>query len=324
MTQDPQTPLGSGLGMRTTANEAIGGRDLSGVNIIVTGGASGIGLETVRALAGAGAAVTVAVRRPDAAAEALAPLGGQISIAAMDLLDPASIDAFAATWLADHGVLGILINNAAVMANPLTRDAFGRESQFAANHLGHFRLTARLWPALRRAGEASGARVVALSSIGHRRGPVDLDDPYFERQPYEKWLAYARAKSANALFAVGLDARGKAHGVEAFSVHPGGIMTNLQRHLPIEEQRAMGWIDEAGVVNAIFKTPAQGAATTVWAAVSPLLKGRGGVYCEDCDIAVRYAEGMPGWSGVHPHAIDTQTAERLWSASEGWAGVSFP
>lgn len=321
MTNTQQSPLGSGFGSRTAARDVLAGLDLAGRNIIVTGGASGIGLETVRALAGAGAHVTVAVRRPEAAAEALASVAGAVTIAAMDLQDDASIDAFAADYVRNRGALNVLINNAAIMACPLTRDGQGREAQFAANHLGHFRLTGRLWPAL---VAAKGARVVALSSIGHRISPVDLDDPHFDRQPYDKWVAYGRAKAANALFAVGLDARGQASGVRAFSVHPGGIMTNLQRHLPIEEQRAMGWIDEQGVINPMFKTPEQGAATSVWAATSPMLDGLGGLYCEDCDVAALWQDGMPQWSCVRSHAIDPVAADRLWELSEVQTGVHYP
>lgn len=321
MTTTQQAPLGSGFGNRSTAQDVLAGIDLSGRNIVVTGGASGIGLETVRALAGAGAAVTVAVRRPDAAAEALAAVTGNVSIAPMDLQDDASIDAFADSYVHTNGTLSVLINNAAIMACPLTRDGKGREAQFSANHLGHFRLAGRLWPALAAAG---GARVVALSSIGHRISPVDLEDPHFEHQPYDKWVAYGRAKAANALFAVGLDARGRGAGVRAFSVHPGGIMTNLQRHLPIEEQRAMGWIDENGVVNPLFKTPEQGAATSVWAATSPLLQRLGGLYCEDCDVAALWQEGMPQWGGVRAHAIDPATADRLWALSQVQTGLIYP
>jgi NAD(P)-dependent dehydrogenase (short-subunit alcohol dehydrogenase family) len=179
MTQILQKPIGSGFGARSTALEVSEGIALTGRNAIVTGGASGIGLETVRALAERGATVTVAVRRPDAAAEALAGVGGRIEIAPMDLQDDASIDAFAASWTGRGQPLDILVNNAAIMACPLTRDAQGREAQFAANHLGHFRLTARLWPALAKAGGRDGARVVALSSIAHRLAEVDLDDPHF-------------------------------------------------------------------------------------------------------------------------------------------------
>jgi NAD(P)-dependent dehydrogenase (short-subunit alcohol dehydrogenase family) len=313
--------LGSGFGLRSTAAEVVAGHDLTGREIVVTGGYSGLGLETVRALAGAGGTVTVAARRPDAARAELADVAGRVEVAALDLGDPASIDAFVRQWLSKDAPLHLLVNNAAIMANPLTRDARGFESQFATNHLGHFQLTVGLWPALAR---AEGARVVSLSSIGHRIAAVDLDDPHFECQPYDKWVAYGRAKSANSLFAVGLDARGAAHGVRAFAVHPGGIMTNLQRHLPMEEQIAMGWVDENGVVNALFKTPEQGAATSVWAGTSPALNGLGGLYCEDCDVAALWEEGMTGWSSVRPHAVDPDAAERLWAISESMTGARLP
>jgi NAD(P)-dependent dehydrogenase (short-subunit alcohol dehydrogenase family) len=313
-----QKPLISGFGLRTSAADALQGIDLNGKTAIVTGGYSGLGLETVRALANAGARVIVAARRPDAAAEALAELSGKIEVGELDLGNPASIDAFAAGF---SGPLHILINNAAIMANPLTRDARGYESQFATNHLGHFQLVGRLWANLVQAG---GARVVSLSSIGHRITGVSLDDPNFETTPYDKWQSYGRAKSANALFAVGLDARGKAHGVRAFGVHPGGIMTNLQRFLPMEEQIAMGWVDEAGNVNKLFKTTEQGAATSVWCATSPQLDGIGGVYCEDCDIAKVWETGDNPYSGVHAHAVDADIAEGLWALSEKMTGISYP
>lgn len=313
-----QKPLSSGFGMRSTALEVVAGHDLSGKTAIVTGGYSGLGLETVRALAGAGASVIVAARRPEEAANALQHVAGKIDIRPLDLSDPSSTDAFGAGVTCP---VHILINNAAIMANPLTRDARGYESQFATNHLGHFQLVARLWSALAQAG---GARVVALSSIGHRICGVSLEDPSFENTPYDKWQAYGRAKSANALFARGLQTRGAAAQIEAFSVHPGGIMTNLQRFLPIEEQMAMGWVDAAGKVNDLFKTPEQGAATSVWCATSPTLAGKGGVYCEDCDIAKLWEAGDPPYSGVHAHAIDGDTAEKLWALSEKMTGFSYP
>ncbi|HYD83449.1 MAG TPA: oxidoreductase, partial [Opitutus sp.] len=276
-----QEPINSGYGLRTEAREALGGRDLTGKVAIVTGGYSGIGLETTKTLAGAGAIVIVPARSAEKAQKALVGIAN-VEQAALDLADPGSIDAFAGGFLSRTKTLDILINNAAIMASPLMRDARCYEAQFATNHLGHFQLAARLWPALKAANDA---RVVALSSIGHRIAPPDLDDPNFERTEYNKWLAYGRAKSANALFAVGLDQRGAAHNVRAFAVHPGGIMTDLQRYMPEEEQRAMGWIDEAGNVNERFKTPSQGAATSVWCAANAQLDGKGGVYCEDCDIA---------------------------------------
>jgi NAD(P)-dependent dehydrogenase (short-subunit alcohol dehydrogenase family) len=312
-----QKPIHSGFGMRTDALDVVKGLDLNGKTAIVTGGYSGLGLETVRALAAAGARVIVAARRPEVAAEGLAGVPGRIEVAALDLSDPASIDAFAASI---KGPLHILINNAAIMANPLTRDHRGYESQFATNHYGHFQLVGRLWPRLI---EAQGARVVCLSSIGHRISAVDLNDPHFEHQAYDKWVAYGRAKSANALFAVGLDKRGQAHGVRAFSVHPGGIMTNLQRFLPMEEQIAMGWVDENGNVNKLFKTPEQGAATSVWCATSPRLAGLGGLYCEDCDVAEVWNETMTGYTGVRPYAVDQDIAEALWTLSETQTGIAY-
>lgn len=314
-----QKPIGSGFGLRTSASEALGGRRLDGKVAIVTGGYSGLGLETTRALAEAGATVIVPARTPDKAAAALKGIAN-VEQAALDLADPKSIDAFAAWFLSTKRPLHILINNAAIMASPLMRDARGYEAQFATNHLGHFQLTARLWPAL---AAANGARVVSLSSIGHRRSPVNLEDPSFEKTPYDKWEAYGRAKSANSLFAVGLDKRGAPHKVRAFAVHPGGIMTDLQRYMPDEEKRAMGWIDDQGRVNERFKTTAQGAATSVWCATSPQLDGMGGVYCEDCDIAQGVPADAQTWNGVRPWAVDPATADKLWTLSEKMTGVSF-
>ena len=314
-----QAPINSGYGMRTDARDAIGGRDLTGKVAIVTGGYSGLGLETTKALAAAGAIVIVPARTPEKAQAALVNIAN-VEQAALDLADPASIDAFAGGFLSRTKKLDILINNAAIMASPLMRDARGYEAQFATNHLGHFQLTARLWPALK---AADGARVVALSSIGHRISPPDLEDPNFERTEYNKWISYGRAKSANALFAIGLDARAKAHNVRAFAVHPGGIMTDLQRYMPEEEKRAMGWIDENGVINERFKTPSQGAATSVWCATNAQLDGKGGVYCEDCDIAVAVPADDKGFSGVRPWAIDPALADQLWTLSERMTGTRF-
>jgi NAD(P)-dependent dehydrogenase (short-subunit alcohol dehydrogenase family) len=316
-----QTPIASPFGMRTTALQVIEGIDLSGKIAVVTGGYSGLGLETVRALASAGAKLFVAARRPDAAKADLDGVAGDITILQLDLSDPASIDAFAETLAAQTGKIDILINNAAIMACPLARDARGYESQFATNHLGHFQMTARLWPLLKAAG--AGTRIVVLSSIGHARGGVDLDDPHFERRDYEKWTAYGQAKSANALFAVHLDEIGKPLGIRAFAVHPGGIKTPLQRNLTMEEQIAMGWYDKDGNVNPLFKSTEEGAATSIWCAVSPLLDGEGGVYCEDCNIATVWQEGMHPYSGVRPHAIDRATAAALWAASERMTGIVF-
>jgi NAD(P)-dependent dehydrogenase (short-subunit alcohol dehydrogenase family) len=313
----PQTPLNSGYGMRTDARDAIGGRDLKGKVAIVTGGYSGLGLETTKALAGGGATVIVPARTPEKAKAALAGIAN-VEQASLDLANPASIDAFADAFLSSKRKLDILINNAAIMASPLMRDARGYEAQFATNHLGHFQLTARLWAAMHK-----GARVISLSSIGHRRSPVNLEDPNFNTTPYDKWEAYGRAKSANSLFAVGLDKRALVQGVRAFAVHPGGIMTDLQRFMPEEEKRAMGWIDENGKLNERFKTPSQGAATSVWCATNTQLDGKGGVYCEDCDIAQALPADDKSFTGVRPWAIDPMIANKLWTLSEEMTNTRF-
>ena len=316
----PQAPINSPFGYRSSALEVAAGIDLSGKTAFVTGGYSGLGTEVVRALAAAGARVLVGARRPDKAAEDLADVTGAVEILALDLSDPASIDACAAEVARRTDSLAILINNAAIMACPLARDARGFESQFATNHLGHFQLTARLWPLL---AAAQGARVVSVSSIGHRLHGLSIEDPHFQHRDYDKWLAYGQAKSANALFALELDRLGAAHGVRAFAVHPGGIATPLQRHLTMDEQKAMGWYDEAGNLNAMFKTPAEGAATSVWCATSPLLEGMGGVYCEDCNIGAMAGDPPPRASGVWPHIRDEALAVALWDASEAMSAVTF-
>ena len=315
----PQSPLASPFGYRSTAAEVIDGIDLAGKTALVTGGYSGLGTETVRALAGAGARVIVGARRPDAAASDLAGVAGEITVLKLDLSAPASIDDFAAQVAGIAGTIELLINNAAIMACPKALDPRGYESQFATNHLGHFQLTARLWPLLK----AGSARVVALSSVGHQRGGPDLSDINFAVREYDKWTAYGQAKSANALFALELDRLGQASGVRAFSVHPGGIKTPLQRHLTMEEQIAMGWFDAEGNLSEVFKSPEQGAATSIWCAVSPLLGGLGGVYCEDCNVAALAGPDTPRYSGAAPHIRDEALAQALWAKSEEMTGVTF-
>lgn len=324
-----QTPIHSGFDAASTAAEVLTGIDLSGKTAIVTGGYSGLGRETARALQAAGASVLVPARDTARAAVQLQGIDG-VAIEPMDLLDPASIDAFAERFLASHRPLHILVNSAGIMATPLTRDARGYESQFATNHVGHFQLTTRLLPALRR---AKGARVVSVSSWGHRYSPVVFEDLHFICRPYDRWEAYGQSKTANILFALELDRRYQHEGIRAFSLHPGSIVgTGLEKHLSQDELLAAGVIDPEGhpILDPTknLKTVEQGAATSVWCAVSPQLADRGGVYCENCDIAPvitpdyqaqqRYSQGdRPGGTlGVMPYAVDLEAAERLWSQSE--------
>ncbi|HEY3483275.1 MAG TPA: SDR family NAD(P)-dependent oxidoreductase [Streptomyces sp.] len=311
-----QHKLGSGFGATSTASEVIDGINLAGKLAVVTGGYSGIGLETTRALTGAGAHVVVPARRRSTAEEALDGVKN-VEVDELDLGDLESVRAFAERFLASGRRIDLLINNAGIMACPETRVGPGWEAQFATNHLGHFALVNRLWPAV-----ADGARVVALSSRGHHYSPIRWDDVQFEHG-YDKWAAYGQAKTANVLFAVRLDELGASRGVRAFALHPGGIMTPLQRHLPKAEMIERGWIDEAGNYLMQFKTPEQGAATTVWAATSPQLDGLGGLYLEDCEVAELSpadAEGL-STSGVRGYALDRAEAERLWTLSAQLTGV---
>lgn len=318
-----QSALNSGFGLRTTPREVLADRDLSGTFVVLTGGYSGLGLETTRALATAGADVVVPARRPDHAAEMLAALGdtkGTVTVEAMDLSDLDSVRACAQRLIEQGRSIDIAINNAAIMACPETRNDQGWEAQFATNHLGHYVLINELWPLLAADG---GARVVALSSTGHKLSPMRWDDIDFT-SAYDKWPAYGQAKTANSLFAVHLDALGAAAGVRSFAVHPGGIMTELQRHLPQDEMIAMGWVDAEGNINELFKSPEQGASTTVWAATSPLLDGLGGLYCEDCDVANLTVEGDPmaRFMGVSSHAVDPDEAAKLWALSADRTGIN--
>src|SRR3954468_18257619 len=321
MATTPQQPIGSGFGFESTATDVLEGLALTGKLVIVTGGYSGLGIETTKALAAAGAHVVVPARRRAHAKEVLAGVDG-VEVQELDLGDLDSVHAFAARFLASGRAIDILINNAAIMAAPETRVGAGWEAQFATNHLGHFTLTNLLWPALTAAPDS--ARVVALSSSGHKRSPIVFDDIMFERRPYEKWQAYGQAKTANSLFAVQLDALGQDAGVRAFAVHPGGILTPLQRHLSKEEMIGFGWIDEDGnVLETRFKTPEQGASTSVWAATSPRLAGMGGVYCEDADIARPTGPDAEDarFRGGDAHAIDREDAARLWTVSAQLTGV---
>ncbi|MFE9006615.1 SDR family NAD(P)-dependent oxidoreductase [Streptomyces sp. NPDC007875] len=312
----PQHKIGSGFGARSTADDVLAGIDLTGRLALVTGGYSGIGVETTRALTKAGARVVVPARRVGAAQEGLAGIDG-VEVAELDLGDLDSVRAFAERFLASGRTLDIVIDSAGIMACPETRVGPGWEAQFATNHLGHFALVNRLWPAI----ERGGARVVSVSSTGHHASPIRWDDVHW-RHGYDKWEAYGQAKTANVLFAVQLDRLGRERGVRAFSLHPGGILTPLQRHLPKQEMVERGWIDEDGNLlhPEAFKTPQQGAATQVWAATSPRLNGMGGVYLDDCDIA-EPAPADGSRVGVKEWATDPEQAARLWALSAELTGV---
>lgn len=322
-----QQPIHSGFGAASTAAEVIQDIDLTGKTAIVTGGYSGIGVETVRALTHAGANVIVPTRNEAKARSALAGIGNT-RIEPMDLADPASIDAFVSRVMATGQPLHMLINSAGIMATPFQRDARGYEIQFATNHLGHFQLTVGLLPALQR---AQGARVVSVSSWGHRYSPVMFDDIHFERREYSPWTSYGQSKTANILFAVELDARYQADGIRAFAVHPGVIVdTGLAKYLAPEDLKNAGVLDEDGkpIIDPSrnLKNVQQGASTSVWCAASPQLDGLGGVYAENADISpLRQGEASTsndasirtsGANGVFPYAIDADNARRLWEVSQ--------
>ncbi len=308
------TVVATPFGATTTAAEVVDGVDLGGRRAIVTGGASGIGVETARALAGAGAEVTLAVRDTGAGqrtrADVAASTGNDaVFVAPLDLTDHASIAAFAEAW---DGPLHMLVNNAGVMAlQELTLTPEGWETQFATNHLGHFALTVGLHDAL---AAADGARIVSVSSAGHLRSPVIFDDLHFAFRPYDPWLAYGQSKTANVLFAVALAERWAQDGITANALMPGGIATNLQRHLEPD------YIDKALARSPgmTLKTPEQGAATSVLAAASPLLDGVSGRYFEDCNEApvVDRRDAETGARGVARYAVDSDNADRLWAVSE--------
>jgi NAD(P)-dependent dehydrogenase (short-subunit alcohol dehydrogenase family) len=306
----------------STADDVLRGHDLTGTEAIVTGGASGLGAETARALAAAGARVVLATRDrtrgEDAAARMREATGNpDIEFRALRLDSLASVATFTTEYLATGRPLHLLVNNAGIMGAPFTRTADGFESQFGVNHLGHFALTAGLLPALRAAGTA---RVVSLSSRAHRRGDIDFDDPNYERRPYDAWQAYGQSKTANGLFAVGLTARYGDDGITANAVMPGTIMTDLMRHISPADLKARGWADEHGRPRTDmpgWKTVPQGAATSVWAAVAPELHRRGGLYLDNCAIARPWtADGDPPHGHYLPYLLDPGRAERLWNLSE--------
>lgn len=319
MTIADQTPTGSTFHARSTGLEVLEHVDVSGKTAIVTGGYSGLGLETVRALCAKGAKVIVPVRTPEKAKDALKDVVGDVQTLPMDLADLTSVAQFADQMNEALTGIDILINNAGIMACPLAHVGPGWEAQFGVNHMGHFAMTTALMPLLQK---TEGTRVVALSSTGHKLSDVIWDDIQFGTAAYDKWIAYGQAKSANALFANGLSRRLATSGGLAFSVHPGGIFTPLQRHLPKEEMIAMGWLGDDGEPSELakqgFKTPEQGCSTSLWAATAPSLAGLPGVYCEDCDVAsmTDFESPTARYIGANPHICDDASAERLWEVSE--------
>lgn len=318
-----QKPIGSGFNATSITNNVIKGIDLTEKIAIVTGGNTGIGLETTKTLASAGATVIVPARDIEKAKRNLADIAN-VEIEQMDLMDPDSIDAFAQKFMVSGRSLHLLINNAGIMWVPLRRDKRGIESQLATNYLAQFQLTARLWPALKK---ADGARVVNVSSQGHQFAPFNFDDPNFLHREYETLAAYGQSKTAVNLFSLELDNRGKAHNVRTYSLHPGSINgTELSREASPELFQQMGFLDADGnllpEVVASLKTIPQGAATTVWAATSPLLQNLGGVYCEDAEIAVINHEQTFS-VGVKLYSLDETHAKRLWKLSEKMTGIVF-
>lgn len=318
-----QHPTGSAFNAKSTAADVIKGIDLTGRIVIVTGGNTGIGLETTKTLAQAGATVIVPARDVEKAKRNLEGIA-LVEIEPMDLMVTTSIDAFAQNFLDSGRPLHLLVNNAGIMWVPLRHDSRGVESQLATNYLAQFQLTARLWPALK---QANGARVINVSSHGHQFGTFDFDDPNFQHREYETLQAYGQSKTASNLFALELDNRAKAFNVRAYSLHPGSIAgTELGREAPLELFIKMGFVDEEGnmrpEVLASLKTIPQGAATTVWCATTPLLNNIGGVYCEDVEVALLASDsGMS--AGVKCYSLCEAEAKRLWKWSEETCGISF-
>lgn len=318
-----QQPIGSGFNAQSTSTEVIKDIDLSGKIAIVTGGNTGIGLETVKTLANAGATVIVPARDIEKAVKNLKGIAN-VEIEKMDLVNPNSIDKFTSKFLASGRPLHLLINNAGIMWVPLRRDYRGIESQLAINYLAQFQLTANLFPALKR---ANGARVVNVSSQGHQFAPFDFDDPNFEHREYETLQSYGQSKTAVNLFSVELDNRAKKFGIRAYSLHPGSIKgTELAREAPLELFVKMGFCDERGnilpEVAASLKTISQGASTTIWCATSPQLNNIGGVFCEDTDIAGLSLEQEVS-AGVKTYSLDEKNAKKLWELSEKLTGIRF-
>lgn len=318
-----QQPIDSGFSANSTTENVIKDIDLKGKIAIVTGGNTGIGLETVKVLSKAGATVVVPARDVEKAKKNLQDLNN-VEIEELDLTEPVYINTFAEKFLASGRPLHLLINNAGIMFVPLRRNSKRYESQLAVNFLAVFQLTSKLWEPLKK---ASGARVINLSSQGHQFAPFDFDDPNWEKREYQTLQAYGHSKTAVNLFTLELDNRAKAFGVRAYAVHPGNIWgTELTREAPVEILQQFGFVDEKGnpvpeVINSL-KTISQGAATTVWAATSPLLKDIGGVYLEDVDVA-GLALGSSFENGVKPYSLEETSAKQLWDLAEKLTDITF-
>ena len=320
MISNLQKPIISGFDSKSDADKIVKEKDLSGKIAIVTGGYSGIGLETTRALVAIGAKVIIPAKRTEVAVQNLEGIVSKENIVEMDLGNLNSVRKFTEDFKESFGKLDLLINNAGIMACPETRIGNGWESQFAVNHIGHFLLTKELMDTM---AENDGARFVSLSSSAHSLTGILWDDIHFQNNSYDKWMAYGQSKTASSLIAIEFHRRMVDKGVSGFSVHPGGILTPLQRHLQKEEMVALGWMDEDGspseMAKNFFKTTSQGASTTLWCATSPSLNGIGGVFCEDCDIAKRkndVDESLQRYFGVADWAVDTEEASKLWDVTE--------
>ena len=320
MISGAQKPINSGFSNQSEPKDILKNIDLHNKVAIVTGGYSGIGLETTKALVAVGANVIIPAKRPEIANQNLDGVVSETNIIKMDLGNLNSVKNFTNSFKENFNTLSLLINNAGIMACPETRVGDNWESQFAINHIGHFLLTRELMNIL---ADTEGSRFVSLSSSAHALTGILWDDIHFNKQPYNKWMAYGQSKTASSLIAIELNKKMKDYGVESFSVHPGGIITPLQRYLEKEEMIALGWMDEDGspseLAKNFFKSPSQGASTTLWCATSNDLNGLGGVFCEDCDIAKRKSEvdqSLQRYTGVANWAVDTDEATRLWELSE--------
>lgn len=318
------------FGAHSTTDEVLQGIDLSGKRVLVTGVSAGLGVETARALAAHGAHVVGAARDLAKAERATAPVreaatnGGGLELIELDLASFASIRAATDRLNAKGQGFDLVVANAGVMAPPFGKTADGFETQFGTNHLGHFLFVNRIAGLMK-----PGSRLVTLSSSGHRLAETDLDDPNFERTAYDAWTAYGRSKTANALFAVEFDRRHRAHGIRAAAVHPGGIQTELSRHLDEDAMKALvqrmsAATSPQGKPGFHFKSIPEGAATTLWAGIVADADAVGGLYCEDCHIAQQTgAEQTTATSGVRPYALDAEKARALWAKSEQLVGETF-